>query len=109
MVMLNEGQWNFIFKNEVFIRSLEKLYPDSFRSMLKQFDGSSSANFEQLGFDKGIIGIADSLPAAFTRRPELNWKVEDIKIVMNLCIAYRNSPDLDHFTSRLYKTYYRVQ
>jgi hypothetical protein len=104
---LHEGKWYFNFKTEVFIRCLKKIYPPAFTAFIDSTDASSSANIDHLDYNREVLKIADSLANAFSKRPEASWTIENAKVTMNICIAYRNSAELDSLAVLLHKRFYK--
>ena len=94
-IKLHEGEWYANFKNEVFIRCLHKLFPRPLSELIASTDGSSSANLEWLNYNAAILKTVDSLANEFTKRTEASWVIEGRKVTMNVCMQYRNSPELD--------------
>lgn len=104
---LHEGRWYFNFKNEVFIRCLKKIYPESFRAFIDSTDASSSANIDHLDYNREVLKIADSLANDFSKRAETSWDIENKKVTINVCISYRNSAELDAIAVFYYRMFYK--
>lgn len=105
-IKLHEGHWYSNFKNEVFIRCLKKIYPESFKKLIDSLDASTSANIDQLDNNLLLLSVADSLANNFAKRPEASWTIENAKVTLNVCIGYRNSSELDSVAVFLYRKYY---
>lgn len=105
--LLYEGRWCTNFKNEVFLRCLKKAYPKSFGDLIDSIDGSSSANLDQLEYNKEVLHTADSLALQFLKRDEVSWKIEGKNVILNFCMNYRNSKELDSLTGLLYRKYHK--
>jgi hypothetical protein len=105
-IRLHEGSWYFNFKNEVFVSCLKKLYPHSFSIMIDSVDASSTANIDQLDYNRKIIDIADSLATNFTKRQETLWTIEAKKVTLNVCMRYRNSIELDSAAVFFFKKFH---
>lgn len=106
-IPLHEGRWYTNFKNEVFLRCLKNAYPKSFGDLIDSIDGSSSANLDQLEYNKEVLYIADSLALQFLKSDEVSWKIEGKNVIFNFCMNYRNSKELDSLTELLYKKYHK--
>ena len=104
-IQLHEGNWISNFKNEVFIRCLKKMYPKDLSALFDSADASSSANIDHLGYNRGVLQIADSLAERFVKRPEASWTIEGAKPTLNVCLGYRNSAELDSLTLIIYYKY----
>jgi len=102
-IILHEGRWISNFKNEVFIRCLNKLFPAELSATLDSIDGSNSANFEQLEYDQQVIGAIDSIATSFSKRNETTWAIEQRRVTINVCLSYRNSTELDILARHFYK------
>ncbi len=109
VIKLHEGQWYYNFKNEVFIRCLKKIYPKIFSELIDSLDASTAANTDQLGFNREVLNLADSLAANFAKRPEASWKIERAKVTLNVCISYRNSIELDSIAVFFYDKFHLVE
>lgn len=105
VITLHEGEWITNFKNEVFIRCVKKLYPASFSEAVAAVDASTAANLEHLNFDEAVIHQADSLASSFVNRKEFSWEIENTKVILNFCLYYRNSKELDKLTMKLYRVF----
>lgn len=104
-ITLHEGRWISNFKNEVFIRCLNKLFPVGLNATLDSLDGSSSANFEQLDYDQEVIVAIDSIATSFSKRNETIWTIEQRKVTINVCLSFRNSTELDILARQFYKKF----
>ncbi|WP_460568632.1 hypothetical protein [Flaviaesturariibacter terrae] len=103
-VILHEGEWVYNFKNDVFMSCLRRLYPQAAKN-IDSTDGSGQANSERLGYNRGVFRIVDSLSAAFAKRPENSIWFQGPPPLMNLCISYRNSAELDSLAIRYKKEF----
>ena len=104
-ITLHEGKWISNFKNEVFLRCLNKLLPAGFNAALDSIDASSFANFEHLEYDQQILITIDSIANSFSKRNEANWTIEQRKVTINVCLGFRNSAELDSLAWKFYKKY----
>lgn len=104
-ITLHEGEWISNFKNEVFIRSLKRNTDTTFSMYLDSVDASTSVNLDWLNYDKKLIFSIDSLVSIVTRRKEFNWKIENRKVIFNVCLEYRLSKELDSIAFRFYEIY----
>lgn len=102
-IKLHEGKWVSNFKNEVFIKCISRLYPSELNNSINSFDASSSANLGWLKYNSEIISVIDSLAMSFSKRNEANWTIENRKIAINLCLAYRNDIVLDSISMKYFK------
>ena len=105
IVNLREGAWYSNFKNEVFIRSLKKLYPQSFSAFIDSADASSAANMDWLNYNSELVKIIDSLSNEFTRRKATSWSIENKRVTLNVCMDYRNSAELDSLAAFYYSKF----
>ncbi|MBN8664900.1 MAG: hypothetical protein J0L83_10010 [Chitinophagales bacterium] len=101
-VRIHEGFICTNFKNEVFIQCLRKIYAKELVT-LDSLDGSTAANKEHLGYDAQTLHLIDSLASVFSKRPEMNWHIENKRVIINLCLEYRNSKDVDQIALRIAK------
>ncbi len=101
-IKLHEGIWISNFKNEVFIRCLKLLYGEKMKDIIENKDASTMVNKEWLKYDVEIIKKADSLSNQFIKNLKHNYSLENKTVIINICLAYRNSISLDKFTFRLY-------
>lgn len=106
-ISLHEGKWISNFKNEVFLRCLKKLYPQSLSDLIDSNDVSSAANLDHLEFNTKVTHIVDSLANSFATRQEALWTIEGKKVTMNVCMKYRNSKELDSLTMLYYQRFYK--
>jgi hypothetical protein len=109
VIKLHEGWWYTNFKNEVFIQCLKRLYPKNFSTFFDSLDASSTANTDQLDFNTEVLKIADSIAGEFVKGPESSWTIENKKIVMNICMGYRNSEALDAVSVFFYKRFHPIK
>jgi hypothetical protein len=104
-ITLHEGRWISNFKNEVFIRCLNKLLPEDISTTLYLADASSSANLEQLDYDQQVVEVIDSIATFFSKRNENTWTIEKRKVTINVCLSFRNSTELDSLARDFYKKF----
>ena len=108
-IELHEGNWVSNFKNEVFIQCLKKMYTKNLPTILDSVDASSSANVDQLQYNREVLHIAESLAERFVKRPEASWTIEGVRTTLNVCLAYRNSAELDSISLAFYHKYYKKE
>jgi hypothetical protein len=104
-INLHEGSWYSNFKNEVFIRCLKRLYPQSFSLFIDSTDASSSANMDWLSYNTELLKIVDSLSSQFMKRKSTSWSIENKKVTLNVCMDYRNSAELDSLAVFYYRKF----
>lgn len=71
--------------------------------LIQASDGSTAANLDQLDFSEEAVQSVDSLVAAFIKRKELFPDMENRKVILNACLAYRNSEELDDVAVRNFR------
>lgn len=100
---IHEESWQYNFKNQVFIACLQKLYPPDFRSILDSVDGTKAAIYDRLDYNREVLSIADSLATEISRKINHSSLIEGRKVILNACLDYRTSKELDRFADSLYK------
>jgi hypothetical protein len=109
IVRLHEGAWYSNFKDEVFIQALKKVYSPNFALYFDSSDASSAVNIERLNYNTEIRNVIDSLANSFSQRREIKVKVERSPVIMDYCIDYRNSNELDSITLKFYKRFHNSE
>ncbi|HVZ26390.1 MAG TPA: hypothetical protein VG842_10065 [Sediminibacterium sp.] len=100
---IHEASWQFNFKNQVFIACLHKLYLPNIWLMVDSIDGTKAAIYDRLDYNKQVMSIADSLATAISQKIDHSSPIEDRKVILNACLDYRTSKELDRFTDSLFK------
>ncbi len=103
-------EFKTVFKNQVFISSMVKLYGKDYSTILKSQDMSGSNNFGRLGVDGYYFNLADSIGKAYADRinnlPK-GYLIEGQRTIANFCLSYYISKELDLTTDSIYKVTHR--
>lgn len=100
-----EGPWASNFKNMVFLNCLGRLYPKDFATIVSKSDMSSSANMEWMNHDVEVIKEVNLVVEGFLEKDEAKYTIEGKKVIMNVCLEFRLSTELDSLTGVAYNKY----